>query len=93
MKNERQANIAMADTEFGFANLHRIMPNACTGNCLQGRQCDCVADIPERGYAIEPYWPVRLYFWALDQPDWAGFWIAVGIVLAMAALFTSGPWL
>jgi hypothetical protein len=50
--------------------------SACTGNCTQGRACDCVADVPE------PERPVMTD----SERMWLGVVLAVSVLASLAAL-------
>jgi hypothetical protein len=45
-----------------FVDTGSAVHNSCNQNCLQGRLCDCVPNVPE-GRERKPLWPVRFWLW------------------------------
>jgi hypothetical protein len=59
-----------------------IFGNACTGNCRQGRQCDCAVE--EHDVGLQPTSPLaraKPRTWSLRwlAACWAAFWFVVGV--------------
>jgi len=62
-----------------MTTIRELPPVSCTGNCTQGRACDCRADIDDDG-------PPRMRMTAFEG------YLLIGGMLASAAVVVVGVW-
>ena len=58
-------------------------PSSCTGNCSQGRFCDCAQEFSDSELGIEP--PPKQSKWGT-----LAMFLGVGVLVVLVALLISG---